>query len=136
MAAHSRRNGKARRLLTVSAMAREISAGGVVLREISGVWHVALIEPQKEDSEPVKDLAKPGRSVLTLPKGLVDAGEKPQDAAIREVYEETGIRAEAGYQARGHQVRLHSELGRWSARFQDRELLSDALLVGGNRPPC
>ena len=27
-------------------MAREISAGGVVFREIAGRWHVALIEPQ------------------------------------------------------------------------------------------
>jgi 8-oxo-dGTP pyrophosphatase MutT (NUDIX family) len=76
-------------------MAREISAGGVVLRQIFGVWHVALIEPQKENSEPRKALAKPSRAVLTLPKGLVDAREKPQAAAIREVYEETGITAEA-----------------------------------------
>jgi 8-oxo-dGTP pyrophosphatase MutT (NUDIX family) len=76
-------------------MTREISAGGVVLREISSVWHVALIEPQKEDSEPAKAFAKPSRAALTLPKGLVDAGEKPQAAAVREVQEETGITAEA-----------------------------------------
>jgi 8-oxo-dGTP pyrophosphatase MutT (NUDIX family) len=31
---------------------------------------------------------------LALPKGLVDAGEKPLEAALREVYEETGVRAE------------------------------------------
>jgi len=84
-------------------MAREISAGGVVLRQISGVWHVALIEPQK--SEPRKETPKPAaksaktprkrsRAVLALPKGLVDAGEKPQAAAVREVKEETGIVAE------------------------------------------
>ncbi|MGB6383832.1 MAG: NUDIX domain-containing protein [Terriglobales bacterium] len=84
-------------------MAREISAGGVVLRQISGVWYVALIEPQK--SEPQKDTPKPvaksgktprkgSRAVLGLPKGLVDAGEKPQSAAVREVLEETGIVAE------------------------------------------
>ncbi len=76
-------------------MAREISAGGVVLRQISEVWHVALIEPQKENAEPAEGAATPSRGVLTLPKGLVDAGEKPQAAAIREVQEETGIRAEA-----------------------------------------
>src|SRR5216683_3994481 len=48
---------------TVSAMAREISAGGVVLREISGVWHVALIEPQKNEpqkSEPQKNELQKG----------------------------------------------------------------------------
>jgi 8-oxo-dGTP pyrophosphatase MutT (NUDIX family) len=86
-------------------MAREISAGGVVLRQISGIWHVALIEPRKD--EPQKETSKAAsaraakrprqrrRAVLALPKGLVDAGEKPQAAAVREVREETGIVAEA-----------------------------------------
>jgi 8-oxo-dGTP pyrophosphatase MutT (NUDIX family) len=83
----------------VSSMPREISAGGVVLREISGVWHVALIEPQKSEphtgsSRAAKAPRKRSRAVLGLPKGLVDAGEKPQAAAIREVQEETGIVAE------------------------------------------
>jgi 8-oxo-dGTP pyrophosphatase MutT (NUDIX family) len=82
-------------------MDREISAGGVVLRQISGVWHVALIEPRKD--EPHVESPKPAsskrprkrsRAVLTLPKGLVDAGEKPQAAALREVLEETGVVAE------------------------------------------
>ncbi len=76
-------------------MAREISAGGVVLRQISGVWHVALIEPQKEPApKPAKTPRKRRSAVLALPKGLVDAGEKPQAAAVREVREETGIVAE------------------------------------------
>jgi 8-oxo-dGTP pyrophosphatase MutT (NUDIX family) len=89
---------------TVSAMAREFSAGGVVLREISGVWHVALIEPQKNElpNETPKAASAPAKAktprksaaVLALPKGLVDAGEKPQAAALREVLEETGIAAE------------------------------------------
>jgi 8-oxo-dGTP pyrophosphatase MutT (NUDIX family) len=91
-------------------MEREISAGGVVLQQISGVWHVALIEPrkdeprkdeprdeaQKESPNPAssKTPRKRSRAVLTLPKGLVDAGEKPQAAAVREVLEETGVVAE------------------------------------------
>jgi len=87
-------------------MAREISAGGVVLRQIADVWHVALIEPQKsepEKNEPpgdspkaasAKTARKRSRAILSLPKGLVDPGEKPQAAAIREVREETGIVAE------------------------------------------
>jgi 8-oxo-dGTP pyrophosphatase MutT (NUDIX family) len=89
-------------------MAREISAGGVVLRLISGVWHVALIETQKSEPEkkvPKKETLKPAaesagtprkrsRALFALPKGLVDAGEKPQAAAVREVLEETGVVAE------------------------------------------
>ena len=74
-------------------MAREISAGGVVLRDRAGVWHVALIEPPEETS-PAK-ARKQTRAVLRLPKGLVDPGEKAQATAIREVQEETGITAEA-----------------------------------------
>lgn len=76
-------------------MTREISAGGVVLRQISGAWHVALIEPQKEGLERAKTSRKRNVAVLCLPKGLVDTGEKPEAAALREVREETGIAAEA-----------------------------------------
>ncbi len=77
-------------------MAREISAGGVVLRQIAGVWHVALIEPQKAEahpdpSAPKKPTRKRTHAVLGLPKGLVDPGEKPEAAAVREVFEETGV---------------------------------------------
>jgi len=75
---------------------REISAGGVVLRQISEVWHVALIEPQKgepQKASPPRKAARP-RATLALPKGLIDPGEKPLAAAVREVREETGIVAE------------------------------------------
>jgi 8-oxo-dGTP pyrophosphatase MutT (NUDIX family) len=77
-------------------MPREISAGGVVLRQISGVWHVALIEPQKneETTAPPKARRKASRAALGLPKGLVDQGEKTEAAAVREVFEETGIVAD------------------------------------------
>jgi ADP-ribose pyrophosphatase YjhB (NUDIX family) len=77
---------------TVCAMVREISAGGVVLRQIDGVWNVALIEPQKENPKPAKPPRK--HAVLALPKGLVDPGENPMLTAVREVQEETGILAE------------------------------------------
>ena len=85
-------------------MIREFSAGGVVLRRISDVWHIAVIEPQKEAAETASaedasaTTAKKRRSttakpVLALPKGLIDTGEKPEETAIREVREETGITA-------------------------------------------
>ena len=69
-------------------MVREISAGGVVLHRTGDEWSIAAIEPQREESK--KGSAK---SILALPKGLVDQGEKPEHAAIREVFEETGLTA-------------------------------------------
>jgi 8-oxo-dGTP pyrophosphatase MutT (NUDIX family) len=75
----------------LGVMVREISSGGVVLREIAGVWHVALIEPQKESPRTPR---RRTRAMLALPKGLVDPGETPQATAVREVREETGIHAE------------------------------------------
>ena len=62
-------------------MAREISAGGVLVRRLRGRWHFAAIRPR-------------GRGeVWALPKGLVDPGEGPAETALREAEEETGLAA-------------------------------------------
>jgi len=75
-------------------MVREISAGGVVLRRMENAWYVAVIEPQKEAASPSPGARSKSQKVLfALPKGLVDPGEKPEQTAIREVREETGITA-------------------------------------------
>ena len=78
-------------------MVREISAGGVVIRNQDGDWWIAAIEPRAADAEAPSPAAPKMRSkpkaILCLPKGLVDPGEKPLDAALREVREETGITA-------------------------------------------
>ena len=77
-------------------MLREISAGGVLVRAAAEGWEVAVIEPQKEAPPNAPGSAKGKRSqkvLLALPKGLVDPGEKPEAAALREVREETGINA-------------------------------------------
>jgi 8-oxo-dGTP pyrophosphatase MutT (NUDIX family) len=79
-------------------MAREISAGGVVIRKKDGSWWMAAIELPYEPPPEAPDATKrPTRSktkaTLCLPKGLIDPGEKPLEAALREVREETGITA-------------------------------------------
>jgi len=71
-------------------VAREISAGGVVVRHMRGGWYMAAIVPAGKGPRrrPGK---RPTPGVLALPKGLVDKGEKPEQTAAREVHEETGI---------------------------------------------
>ncbi|WP_287370956.1 NUDIX hydrolase [Oceanithermus sp.] len=59
----------------------EHSAGGVLLDE---ACRVLLIRTTNLKGEPV----------WTLPKGLIEPGERPEDAALREVREETGYAAE------------------------------------------
>jgi 8-oxo-dGTP pyrophosphatase MutT (NUDIX family) len=59
---------------------REFSAGGVLVKRIRGVPHLAAIRPQgKKDG------------VWALPKGNLDPGETPAETAVREVLEETGV---------------------------------------------
>jgi 8-oxo-dGTP pyrophosphatase MutT (NUDIX family) len=74
-------------------MLREISAGGVVIRNRDGIWWMAAIEPPVDNAEGSVTPAK-RKIIIALPKGLVDPGEKPLDTARREVYEETGVTAD------------------------------------------
>ncbi|MGA8764302.1 MAG: NUDIX domain-containing protein [Candidatus Sulfotelmatobacter sp.] len=79
-------------------MVREFSAGGVVLRHAKGTWWIAAIEPRQalpeRAADPARRAVRRPKSVLTLPKGLVDPGEKPLETALREVREETGVTAD------------------------------------------
>ncbi len=57
---------------------REFSAGGVVIRQTNGVFEVAVLKPA-------------GRNTTALPKGHIEPGETSEQAAIREVFEESGL---------------------------------------------
>ena len=60
-------------------MIREFSAGGLVIRNLRGRPHLAVIRVRDE--------------ILALPKGHPETGESSQEAALREVREETGLEA-------------------------------------------
>jgi 8-oxo-dGTP pyrophosphatase MutT (NUDIX family) len=67
-------------------MLREFSAGALVVRHMRHQWWAAVIEPGRE-GEP-----EDRKNTVALPKGNIDSGEKPVEAAVREVWEETGLR--------------------------------------------
>jgi len=59
----------------------EISAGGLVVERAGGVSRVALIARHN----------RAGKVEWCLPKGHLEGSETPEQAAVREIHEETGI---------------------------------------------
>jgi 8-oxo-dGTP pyrophosphatase MutT (NUDIX family) len=59
---------------------REFSAGGVLVKMIRGRPMVAAIRPRGKRE-----------GIWALPKGNLDPGERPEQTALREVREETGV---------------------------------------------
>jgi 8-oxo-dGTP pyrophosphatase MutT (NUDIX family) len=97
---------------------REHSAGGVVVRHTEDGLVVAAIQPQGRPE---------GHWVL--PKGLVEPGERSVEAAVREVHEETGLRAEAlhrlpssRYIYRRGSERIFKVVEWWLMRLLDGEI--------------
>jgi 8-oxo-dGTP pyrophosphatase MutT (NUDIX family) len=60
---------------------KQVSSGGVIFKEVDGNFEVALI-------------SRRNGTIWCLPKGKVEKGELVQDAARREVREETGLEGE------------------------------------------
>src|SRR5215472_3725125 len=80
-------------------MVREFSAGLVVVREMKARWFVAAIEPhmsrpKKSAKKRASAIKKTPPQITALPKGAIDEGEKPEQTALREVQEETGVSAD------------------------------------------
>ncbi|MCX7991088.1 MAG: NUDIX hydrolase [Proteobacteria bacterium] len=61
----------------------EFSAGGIVVKKDGGNYKILLCLQEKLS----------GQKVYCLPKGHIEKGETPENTALREVYEETGITA-------------------------------------------
>ena len=62
-----------------SPIIRQVSSGGVIFRKNEASVEIALVA--------VKD-----GKVWCLPKGIINKGEEPDETAIREVSEETGLK--------------------------------------------
>jgi 8-oxo-dGTP pyrophosphatase MutT (NUDIX family) len=73
----------------------EVSAGGLVVDAFEGVAHAAVIARRNRG----------GRLEWCLPKGHVESGETPPQAAVREILEETGIE--------GQVIRLLGSIDYW-----------------------
>jgi 8-oxo-dGTP pyrophosphatase MutT (NUDIX family) len=66
-----------------AATRRVVAAGGVVLRRAGAGFEVVV--GHRSDTR-----------VLSLPKGRAEAGETPEETAVREVQEETGLQVGLG----------------------------------------
>ena len=65
-------------MIRPAALKKQTSAGGVIVRNSEGVPEIVLVSVK-------------GGSAWCLPKGIIDSGETPEIAAVREVREETGL---------------------------------------------
>lgn len=61
-------------------MIKHFSAGGIVVRKIDGQPHVLIVQHS-------------GHKGWGFPKGHIEKGETPEQAAVREVEEEVGVKA-------------------------------------------
>jgi 8-oxo-dGTP diphosphatase len=93
----------------------QVSAGGVVFRQNARATEVAIV-------------GVGGQNRWQLPKGLVETGEKPEIAAVREAREEAGVETEVVEQIetieywyagldKGERVRFHKRVHFFLLRY-------------------
>jgi 8-oxo-dGTP diphosphatase len=95
------------------------AAGGVLWRRVDGKLHILLIHRTR-----YRD--------VTLPKGKVDPGEALVETAVREIFEETGIRVALGLPVGVSRYRMPSKREKivhyWSAEATE-EAIRDSRFV-------
>lgn len=102
-------------------VANELSAGGIAIHVVNGTAFAAVIGRRNRN----------GKLEWCLPKGHLEEGETPEEAARREVAEETGVHAEVihtlgviDYWFTGEDRRVHKVVHHFLL-----ETASDALTV-------
>jgi 8-oxo-dGTP pyrophosphatase MutT (NUDIX family) len=81
-------------------IAEEVSAGGIVIRTQAQQVYIALIRER-------------GAPIYVLPKGKLEPGESPEQAAYREIAEEAGLTELRLLAALGTKARLNLTKRRW-----------------------
>jgi 8-oxo-dGTP diphosphatase len=89
-----------------------IAAGGIVVQQRGNAPHIAVVQMRKRDD-------------WVLPKGKLDGGETPRDAAEREVLEETG-----------HAVVVHEFLGTLAYPLGERTKVVHFWRMEAGDEPC
>ena len=101
---------------------RETSAGGVCVKIEDGVPYVAVIIRRNRS----------GRYEWCLPKGHLEGGETPEQAAVREVAEETGVTSQivypissVDYWFSGGSSRIHKRVHHFLMEYLEGEITAE-----------
>ena len=125
---HRGRPGRKSRVGGQLPTVHEYSAGGLVVDGIDGDAVMAVI---------IGHADRRGRMVWALPKGHVEVGERPEETAVREIAEETGVYGDVlavlgyiNYWFRAPEHIVHKTVRHYLVRFRAGVLCADDHEVG------